>query len=159
MDSQFDVIYREQLELYRSSQLALTRILRALAAPFERASQRRNAAASLGIVNEAIERGVSRALGGNKSLRSDARLFLFVSLHQMVALPLMDDRANRRFGETDLRNKLADDVETILAAAADKEEGRKDIAASHIVKGTADVIDKLNLKDWRLWERDSDGRS
>lgn len=147
MDQAFRRIYREQIETYRASQVSFPRylippFLRGPSYPFD----------SLGVASEAMDSAIS-GLGGNRQIRPDARLFLLVNIHQLVTLPLSHPMSPTEL-DPDSERALASDVAQILAAAAAQAGDRPDIAASHVVRGAAQVLDKLHLKSWRLWERD-----
>lgn len=142
MDKQYYEIYRELSELYRA-QMSYP--------PFplylDRESRR-----ALAIVAEAVEES-ARVLPEGQRLRPDARLFLIVNLHQMVAQPLAHpDSPVKLDGEVE--EGLKKDAKDILRDASESAAGRDEIPASHVLWSTAKVLDKLNLKSWRLWERD-----
>lgn len=88
-------------------------------------------------IAEAIDRSVAE-LGIERRIRWDARHFLLVNLHQVVALPM--DRAGRMDG--DLWNLLRNDVKVILAKAAEKPGV---ISAHAVLDATAGVYDALVL--------------
>ena len=142
MYTAFREIYRNQLEAYRASQLFW------VPPGSPRVPER-----SLAIVTDAIERGVQRADGG-RPLRPDARLFLAINLHQMVTLPMSQPESPTTL-TPDIEEGLRDDVRRIVIASngiAPRE--RQELAASHVLRGTAEVLDSLHLKSWHLWERD-----
>lgn len=147
MDEEYRVIYRDLAEFYRASQHSINNQV-ASAPPFPFDSY-----FSISVVSQAIDAAIAE-LGRDKYLRTDAKLFLLVNLHQMVALPV----SARGFQEDDndveqLEAWLNRDARTIVRAAANAAEGREDIAASHVLWGTARVLDDLNLKSWRIWDR------
>lgn len=147
MDKQFYRIYSELGEVYRATQAGGMR------APFvpgifiDNASLR-----SLAIVTEAIEQAMSK-LEGRYSLRPDARLFLMVNLHQLVALPL-SQRDSPVEMNAEIEAGIKQDAIRIIEMAAESAGYRNDIPASHIMWGTAKILDELNLKSWRIWDRD-----
>lgn len=86
-------------------------------------------------------------------LRPDGRLFLLTNLHHMVALPLLHPRSPVTL-DAEVQAKLTDDARRILVAAGESAGNRVDIPASHVLWGAATVLETLNLKSWRIWERD-----
>lgn len=107
---------------------------------------------SLAIVTEAVDQAVS-SLEGKYSLRADAKLFLLVNIHQMVALPLAQyDSPVELNDETE--QGIKQDIERIIRMAAESAGDRHDIPASHVLWGVSKVLDELNLKSWRIWDRD-----
>lgn len=143
MDKQFREIYREQIELYRGLQVRTE--------PWFLGAERRNLRA-LAIVTEAIEEGAS-VLPDHLTLRPDARLFLLINLHQIVTMPLSDRRSPTELS-SDVEDGIKSDVKTIIEASTEYASNRQEIAASHVVWGLANVLDKLSLRSWRLWEID-----
>lgn len=141
MDTEFQKIYRELIESYRY----------AIISSETDSEQRKVAMRRLALVSDTIEAELRRL---NKPLREDARLFLFVNLHQIIVQPLSHpDSPTELSGETieDLRA----DVRTILESAEEESEDRNrdEIAASHVLWGLSKVLDHLNLKSWRIWEK------
>jgi len=106
----------------------------------------------LSVVTGAVD-SAEATLDPGKILRPDARLFLTVSLHQMVALPLAHRNSPAKFTDV-IAAELRSDAEKIVQAAKESAIDRDDIAASHVLWGTAKVLGELNLKKWRLWERE-----
>ena len=143
MDQQFREIYREQIELYRG--------IYARTEPLWIGVEQNNLRA-LAITTEAIEAAMS-VLPENKSLRPDARLFLLINLHQIVTMPLSDRRSATKISP-EVEDGIKTDVKTIITESIEQAGDRNEIAASHIVWGLANVLDKLTLKSWRLWEID-----
>lgn len=143
MDRQFREIYREQIELYRGMQVRLE--------PWRTGLGARNLR-TLAIVTEAIEEAAS-VLPNSLLLRPDARLFLLINLHQMVTMPLADPRSPTDLSP-EVESGIKADVKTILKASTEHASNRKEIAASHVIWGLADVLNDLTLKSWRLWEID-----
>lgn len=94
-------------------------------------------------IAEAIDRSVAE-LGIEPRIRWDARHFLLVNLHQVVALPM--DRAGRMDG--DLWSLLRNDVKVILANAARKDG---EISAHAVLDATAEVYGSLVL--CYIWPR------
>ena len=143
MDPRFREIYREQVELYRGLQVG--------AAPWWAGIERRNLQA-LAIASEAIDEATS-VLPDGLSLRPDARLFLLINLHQIVTIPLSDRRSPTEFSQ-EVEKGIKDDVKKILKASIEHASNRRQIAASHVIWGLANVLKQLSLKAWRLWETD-----
>lgn len=88
-------------------------------------------------IAEAIDQGVAD-LDIRPRTRWDARHFLLVNLHQVVALPM--NRAGRM--DAELWSLLRNDVKVILAKAA---EGTGEISAHAVLDATAGVYDSLVL--------------
>jgi hypothetical protein len=148
MDPAFHDIYREQVELYRVAQVWPYYIeprIQLLPLPLRGQSFR-----LLAVVTEAIESGIA-ALGGKYELRPDARLFLTVNLHQMVMLPLAHPDSPRELN-TEVEQGLKADARMILESAADHTRDRNDITAGHVLRATSEILDRLTLKSWRLWD-------
>ena len=93
-------------------------------------------------IAEAIDRSVAD-LGIGQRIRWDARHFLLVNLHQVVALPM--DRAGRMDGE--LWSLLRKDVKVILAQAAGAAHGQEggEISAHAVLDATAGAYGSLVL--------------
>lgn len=147
MDKRFYRIYSELGEVYRATQAEGIR------APFVPRRLLDNASLrSLAIVTEAIEHAISK-LGGRYTLRPDARLFLIINLHQMVALPLaqMDSPVEMN---PEIEAGIKQDAIRIIEMAAESAGDRDEIPASHVIWGAAKILDELNLKSWRIWDRD-----
>ena len=87
-----------------------------------------------------------------RALRPDAELFLLLNLDDMVIRPLAN--FNSPVKPDDLDKKLAQDTKTILAAANEIAGNRTELAASHVLWAAGQVLDKLNLKSFNLWEKD-----
>jgi len=147
MDNRFYQIYSELGEVYRATQIEGIRTPFAPRRLIDNASLR-----SLAIVTEAIEQAISK-LGGRYTLRPDARLFLIVNLHQMVALPLAQ-RDSPVEMNAEIEAGIKQDPIRIFEMAAESAGDRDDIPASHVMWGTAKILDELNLKSWRIWDRD-----
>ena len=148
MDERFHRIYRDLNELYRATQAWA-----ALGPPMARGAFRQDVAlGALGTVSEAVE-SAAAALGDQRSLRADGRLFLVTNLHQMVALPLSQPDSPVELTR-DVEAGIKEDARTIIRAAAESAGDRSDIPASHVLWGTSRVLDRLNLKQWRIWERE-----
>lgn len=154
MDPRYRDIFREQLILYEVSQAFVGSpanypvnellIRRPYPWPF--------VGRSLAMVGEAIESAGARTRGSYE-LRPDARLFLHLNLHQLVALPLLHPDAPSKPPEG-LPEQLADDCRRILGASRDFAEPTNSLSAASILKGTAKVVDELHIRSWRLWDRD-----
>jgi hypothetical protein len=86
-------------------------------------------------IADAIDRSVAE-LGIERRFRWDARHFLLVNLHQMVALPM--DRDGRM--NSDLWSLLRNDVKVILAKAA---ESPGEISAHAVLDATSEVYGSL----------------
>jgi hypothetical protein len=86
-------------------------------------------------IAEAIDQSLAE-LGIQRRIRWDARHFLLINLHQMVALPM--DRGGRMDG--DLWSLLRNDVKVILAKAAERAE---DISAHAVLDATSEVYGSL----------------
>jgi hypothetical protein len=87
-------------------------------------------------------------------LREDARLFLLASVDAMVARPLTHATSLQKV--PDLSARVGEDINAIIKAAIPLASGRQALAASHVLRGTAAVLDQLHLKSWKLWEKDDD---
>jgi hypothetical protein len=86
-------------------------------------------------IAEAIDQSLAD-LGIQRRVRWDARHFLLVNLHQMVALPM--DRGGRMDG--DLWSLLRNDVKVILAKAAER---AGEISAHAVLDATSEVYGSL----------------
>ncbi|RUO34882.1 hypothetical protein [Aliidiomarina soli] len=147
MDRRFHIIYQELIELYRASLATGSRF------PFlERRIRSEASLKSLAIVTEAVDQAVS-SLEGKYSLRADAYLFLIVNIHQMVALPLAQHDSPVVLND-EIEQGIRRDTETIIRMAAESAGDRHDIPASHVLWGASKVLNELNLKSWRIWDRD-----
>jgi hypothetical protein len=101
----------------------------------------------------AVGEAIDAAVGGGGRLRPDARIFLYVNLHQMVTLPLSHPGSPVRFNP-ETAEGLVEDCAQILQASTKFQEGNEILSAASVLRGTATVLDKLHLKSWRLWDRD-----
>jgi len=100
-------------------------------------------------VTESIEQAISD-LNLADRLRPDARYFLLVNLHQMVALPLIHPKVkDLDFGQ--LEADLKSDARTILSAAIETSEGGQEITASGLLKVISSQWDKLRVTAWEVW--------
>ena len=146
MHPEYRRIYDEQIELYRASQsFKLDRPLKQIRSGFNTG---RNVEA-LARIDEAINTAI-RTRRNVRELRPDARLALLVNLHQLVTAPMSDPKAPSRLDQ----GLLAEDVGKIIDAANEGAGDRNDLSAAQIFRGVAKVLDKLHIKDRRLWERD-----
>jgi hypothetical protein len=87
-----------------------------------------------------------------RALRPDAELFLLLNFDEMVIRPVTD--RDSPVPANDLDKKLASDTAAILSAAIKHAGDRKELAASHVLQGAAQVLPNLNLKSFNLWEKD-----
>lgn len=131
MDAEFDRIYTEQIGAFRATQ--------SLAGP----------RVAVELVDRAIDTA-QKELGERFDLRADARLFLMANLTQIVAIPILQRAPS---SQADLLGMLTSDATSIAQAATRHTEGERELSAASILLGTADVLQKLRLKDWRLWDR------
>lgn len=96
-----------------------------------------------------------RNLPDGKTLRPDARHFLFVNLIEMVVAPLIisNDRFLSGQGEPSLI-ELAEDVEhdtgVITTAAAEMTEAMQ-VSSNSIVRALARSLDRLRLNRFEVW--------
>ena len=147
MDDRFRSVFSEQAEVYRASQVFVDIGRFARFYPYEYAAR------SLAMVDEAIESAVA-SLDGEFELRSDARVFLLVNLHQMVAVPLSHPESPVELGDK-LGSGLRRDAALILNAAVEDsaEEQQREITSSAILRTIPRVLGDLFLKEWRLWDQ------
>ena len=131
--------YRELMDLYRITQTEAELI---------RGPKRRRypSVRALRIVDEALEEAIGE-LQLTRRLRPDARHFLLVNLHQMVALPLEYPFGYR--GEA-LEGELVRDLRTILEEA--RTEARDDEISGHdVINSLSRVWDKLSTTARNVW--------
>lgn len=147
MHPKFHQIYSELGEVYRARQADGIRGRFRSGRRLDDSSLR-----SLAVVTEAIEKGISK-LGGRYTLRPDARLFLLINLHQMVSLPLAQTDSPVEMNR-EVVNGIEQDTIRIIEMAAESAGTRDDIPASDIMWGTAQILDELQLKSWRIWDQD-----
>jgi len=148
MDQEYHNIYRSLFEIYQSQQVFFSRSEQVEGI---RDISKNINAQLLGIIREAVEDNISEIEG--RKLRPDARLFLTLNIHQMVALPVFI-RLQEQNSLEEISTIIQDDIRRILQEAAYSAGDRDDVAASHVLWGTANVLDELRLKEWRLWERE-----
>ena len=99
-------------------------------------------------ITEAIEQAAGD-LGVTRRLRPDARLFLLINLHQMVAAPL----AASELAQTlllELQEMLFQDARTIIAQAR-TDRPNQEISGNEILRATSKVLDDLSLSRFELW--------
>src|SRR6266404_3007112 len=134
MDERFRAIFREQAEFYRASQVSPAGLARLL---WPRRSQRESR--SVAIVGECLEAATVH-LGPDRTLREDARVFLFTNLHQMVALPLAHSDSPTEL-TAQVEEGLRVDTQRIVAAATEQAGGRRELTASDVLRGTSAILD------------------
>jgi hypothetical protein len=144
MDDEFDKIYSEQVGMYRAMQLVSSA---GRVGPQPDGEVRGQA---MRLVDEAIER-VLIELGPKFDVRADGRLFLMVNLTQLVAIPLLSRGPNPPIDR--IRNTLVSDAFDIARAATRHTDGEREISAASMLLGAAEELQKLRLKEWRLWDR------
>jgi hypothetical protein len=89
-------------------------------------------------------------LGLGDRVRPDARLFLLVNLHQMVALPVAGVSGRYREPQSRVEEYVRQDVRDILEAA--KEESKDAEVSGHAVVGAlARIWEKLQINKLEVW--------
>jgi len=142
MRREFYDIYRDQYELYLASQYELEYFR------VPRVYPERFAIRNLRTVDEAINEALIE-LGLTRRLRPDARLFLFVNLHQMIALPLAYAQAVQ-LEVRPVDSMIRDDVRTVLEAAAT--ESKEDEISGHaVLTALNNVWGKLRTVELNVW--------
>jgi hypothetical protein len=141
MDPEFKKIYQELFDSYRAGPVngELSD------------EQRSRMKDSLALVGDIIESELPTI---NLPLRPDARLFLIVNIHQIIALPLSHPDSPTEFSD-EVKDELRSDIRDILQSAKKESENRnrEEVAASHVLWGISKILDKLKLKSWRIWEK------
>lgn len=140
MDRQFVPIYNELLLEFDPGFRARGRRARAA---YKTADQ---------IAFEAVN-AAAFMLEGKKTLRADARLFLTANLALMVTRPLLHPTAQYRDGprQAELNESLESDARTIIEGAEPDVVG--EISAAAVIRSLSQNMEKLRLKNWRLWDR------
>ena len=144
MDPAFDDIYRDQVRIFRAMQRR---------ASDERVTPERDAAARVKAM-ELVDMAVAQALKEIEltfDVRADAILFFLSNLLQIVAIPLL--LRDPPLPITEIRDTLFNDARKIAQAATKYVEGTREISAASMLRGSADVLSQLRLKEWRLWDR------
>ena len=144
MDPEFDDIYHNQVQTFRAMQQR---------AGAERVTPQSDGAARSQAM-EMVDMAVNDALkhiGSAFDVRSDAKLFLTSNLLQMVALPLLLRKPSLPVAR--IQETLVRDAGQIAQAATKYVEGKREISAAAMLRGSVDVLPKLRLKEWRLWDR------
>lgn len=140
MHPEFSKIYGEILNRYRRHEIRYS-----VLGDYELISLMEN------LVDQAIDE-----IEMTEYLRPDAKLFLLANLHLIVALPLSFPTSPTKF-TLEIQEDIKKDIKVVLNASRQElkkiDSTRKDIAASHILWGTAKVLDNLTLKSWRIWEK------
>ena len=143
MNKKFHGIYRD---LYRSYQVQ-ERAPAKMKSPFETKdlSLERLAASIVDEVSEAKK-------GPGRRLRSDARLFLLVNIHQLLLLPVSHPVAETENADS-LLEGLRGDVRKLVRASDKRrrESGSKRIKINHLMSATVDQWAKLSSQRWRVW--------
>jgi hypothetical protein len=141
MRREFYEVYRDLYDVYRQSQYEAEyqRVPRRFPPIFDMRNVR--------TVEDAI-RDAERLLPPGKSLRPDARLFLFVNTHQMVALPLSYNEG-ARLEQLPVDADIRSDLETIVVAAADRPES--EISSHAVVSALDRVWSNLKTTSLNIW--------
>lgn len=99
--------------------------------------------------------GALRSLRG-LSVRDDAKILLVINIHTLVVLPqLMKDSGAHELLSDQLEEQVQHDVRIILAAASE-EASEGEISSAAVIRGLAKVLDKLMLKDARIWSQSNE---
>lgn len=100
----------------------------------------------------AVERARS-VLGDKRELRADARMFLISNLALMVARPLVHPGAptDVQGREEALFEAMTFDAALVIDSAEPDEQGQ--ISAASVVHSLSRNMERLQLKEWRLWDR------
>lgn len=85
-----------------------------------------------------------------KPLRPDAKLFLLINLTEMVVIPVLDPRNQRKVDENELRAAIRDDVR-MLVATADEDGRGNEISSGDILRAVASHWDRLRINQIRFW--------
>jgi hypothetical protein len=104
----------------------------------------------VGVVTDALEDAI-RELGLRDRMRSDARHFLLINVHQMLILPLSHPDAEG-WSSTGLREDLDYDMRILLAEAAQGADGR-DVSVRTLVEALASCWPRLRLASRRGFEK------
>jgi hypothetical protein len=140
---EFYDIYKELYEIYRVSQYERGYFpppYRRLMSPrFDILAFRR------------IEDAITDTLGELRlvrQLRPDARLFLLLNIHQMVALPLSYEVTPE--SESNLDSALREDLSTILQAASE-ESKEGEISGHNVINAISRTWEKLQISKLEIW--------
>ena len=99
----------------------------------------------------AVRNSVSEAeQASDVQLRPDARYFLIVNLHQMVALPLSHPKV-KRVDSHMLQEHLTADVQTILDNVNREGLPQQEISGHAIVDSLSSVWSKLRTTRFEVW--------
>lgn len=140
MRPEFYETYRDLTELYRLSQYDLRFARRPLSFGQD--------VRDLRIVDDAITEEVAD-MGLVRTLRPDARLFLLVNLHQMLALPLAYTEVVRR--EHGMLDAIVrSDVRTILNATLEESRG-EEISGHAVLNAVSRVWRRLRATEIDVW--------
>lgn len=151
----FRPIFQRQLRAFREMQID------GRVPEWERGDLIENARRSMFVVEDALDAAAS-AVGPDYTLRPDAMLLLAINLQQLAALPLMlaalDKEAWNELISTPREVEQTTREDAVMIARAAKEQARergdeRELSAADIVRGLANVLEDLHLKDWRLWDR------
>lgn len=138
MRPEFYDVYRDLSELYRLSQYDLRVARRPLFFTDIR---------DIRIVEDAINETVAD-MGLARILRPDAKLFLLVNLHQMLALPLAYVEGSRR-ERVAIDEIIRADLRTILHSA--REGSREEISGHAVVNAISRVWGQLRATEIDVW--------
>jgi hypothetical protein len=136
MKPEFDRAYRDLADLYRIGQRYW-----GLVQPTRRRSDVR-------LVDDAITE-ITSELGLRDRLRSDARFFLLVNLHQMVLLPLSYSEQMPR-PRASLEKDIRDDIRTILETAGEQ-SNQREISGHIVINVLSNVWKDLRVTKLNLW--------
>lgn len=142
MHSQFKAIYADLIRSYREPESDKARD-RFSMEMFNRARD---------IVVRAVD-AAKESLPPGKHLRADGEYYLITALHQMVVHPLLQEDSPTLLDKA-LDEQIAADAISMALAAAELDDSRDDVPASFVLWGAARVLPNLNLKSWRIWDRD-----
>lgn len=113
---------------------------------------------SYGLSLRAVEAALERFQ--DVEVRDDAKLFLAINIHSLVVLPQLikaERDGSLRSSSRELLDNVTKDVTSTLSAAS--EEARDgEISSAAIIRGLSQVLDRLKLKDARIWSGPEEDR-
>jgi hypothetical protein len=105
---------------------------------------------NFGLVQPAVDSGRDLAASRNKTLRSDAQLFLLMAFQEFVSRPVQAVRPSVSL--PDLAATIAHDVELIIERAIPLTVPNDDISVHNIVDATSGSWPSLQSASWQLWD-------
>jgi len=101
---------------------------------------------SLRLIEQVIQESCDRR---SVTLRPDAKYFLILNFHQMVAVPTKIVLHNSRRDE--ISKLIQSDIDFIISAAINHAKNSQELSGGTIIRTVAEVWDKLKINAEDIW--------